>query len=151
MDHLCYFCIVFVMLTRLLITALWSPAGKGLTSWLSFVVLNWVVVTFPFGILGQVCYLIVSIPDLCPFLTFILYAQYYIYRLFCSSDRCNRPEFPPSQFFPRGKNGPAHSFPGEKVGRPILSPPSQFFPPNNFKNHNGIIISLHKFKKPLLN
>ena len=45
------------------------------------------------------------------------------------SHRCNRPEFPPSQFFPRGKNGPAHSFPGEKIGRPILSPPSQFFPP----------------------
>ena len=67
--------------------------------------------------------------------------------------RCNRPEFPPSQFFPRGKNGPAHSFPGEKIGRPILSPPSQFPPPptNNFKNHNGIIISLYKFKKPLLN
>ena len=35
---------------------------------------SWVVVTFPFGILGQVWYLIVSIPDLCPFLTFILYA-----------------------------------------------------------------------------
>ena len=67
--------------------------------------------------------------------------------------RCNRPEFPPSQFFPRGKNGPAHSFPGEKIGRPILSPPSQFPPPptNNFKNNNGIIISLYKFKKPLLN
>ena len=68
--------------------------------------------------------------------------------------RCNRPEFPPSQFFLRGKNGPAHSFPGEKVGQPILSPPSQFPPPpppNNFKNHNRIIISLHKFKKPLLN
>ena len=32
MDHLCYFCIVFVMLSRLLIAALWSPAGKGLTS-----------------------------------------------------------------------------------------------------------------------
>ena len=45
-------------------------------------------------------------------------------------NRCNRPEFPPSQFFPRGKNGPAHSFPGEKIGRPILSPPSQFFPPH---------------------
>ena len=29
-------------------------------------VLNWVVVTFPFGILGQVWYLIVSIHDLCP-------------------------------------------------------------------------------------
>ena len=66
MDHLCNFCIVFVMLSRLLIAALWSPAGQGLTSWLSFVVLNCAVVTFPFGILGQVWYLIVSIPDLCP-------------------------------------------------------------------------------------
>ena len=74
MDHLCYFCIGFVMLYRLLIAALWSPAGKGLTYRLSFVVLNCVVVTFPFGILGQVWYLIVSISDLCPFLTFILYA-----------------------------------------------------------------------------
>ena len=63
---LCYFCIVFVMLLRLLIAALWSPAGKRLTSWLSFVVLNCVVVSFPFGILGQVWYLILSIPDLCP-------------------------------------------------------------------------------------
>ena len=53
MDHLCYFCFVFVMLSRLLIAALWSPAGKGLTYWLSFVVLNCVVVTFPFGILGS--------------------------------------------------------------------------------------------------
>ena len=66
MDHLCYFCIVFVMLSRLLIAALSSPGGKGLASWLSFVVLNCVVVTFPFGILGQVRYLIVSIPALCP-------------------------------------------------------------------------------------
>ena len=66
MDHLCYFCIVFVMLSRCLIAALWSPAGKGLTSWLSFVVLICMVVTFPFGILGQVWYLIVLIPDLCP-------------------------------------------------------------------------------------
>ena len=54
------------MLPRLLIAALWSPAGKGLTSWLSFVVLNCVVVTFPFGILGQVKCLIVLIPDICP-------------------------------------------------------------------------------------
>ena len=54
----------------LFIAALWSPAGKGLTSWLSFVVLNCVFVTFPCGILGRVWYLIVSIPDLCPlFLT----------------------------------------------------------------------------------
>ena len=65
MDHLYYFCIVFVMLSRLLIAALWSPAGKGLTSCLSFLVLNCVFVTFLFGILGQVWYLIVLIPDLC--------------------------------------------------------------------------------------
>ena len=37
MDHLCYLCIVFVMLSRLFIAALWSPEGKGLTSWLMFV------------------------------------------------------------------------------------------------------------------
>ena len=38
MDHLCYLCLVFVMLSRLFIAALWSAAGKGLTTWLSFVV-----------------------------------------------------------------------------------------------------------------
>ena len=65
MDHLCYLCLVFVMLSRLFIDALWSPAGKGLTSWLLFVMLNCIFVTFPCGILGQVWYLIVSIPDLC--------------------------------------------------------------------------------------
>ena len=32
---------------RLFICALWSPAGKGLTSWLSFVVSNFKFVTFP--------------------------------------------------------------------------------------------------------
>ena len=53
------------MLSRLFIAALWSPAGKGLTSWLSFVMLNCVFVTFLRGILGQVWYLIVKIPDLC--------------------------------------------------------------------------------------
>ena len=62
---LCYLCLVFVMLSRLFITALWSPAGKGLTFWLSFVMFNCVFVTFPCGILGQVWCLIVSIPDLC--------------------------------------------------------------------------------------
>ena len=35
------------LLARLFIDALWSPAGKGLTSWLSFVVSNCEVVTFP--------------------------------------------------------------------------------------------------------
>ena len=37
-DHLCYLCLVFVMLWRLFIAALWSPEGKGLASWLLFVV-----------------------------------------------------------------------------------------------------------------
>ena len=50
---------------RLFICALWSPAGKGSTSWLSFVVSNYEFVTFSIGILGQVWYLILSIPDLC--------------------------------------------------------------------------------------
>ena len=31
----------------LFVDALWSPAGKGLTSWLSFVISNGDVVTFP--------------------------------------------------------------------------------------------------------
>ena len=65
MDHLCYFCLVFFMLSRLFIAALWSPAGKGMTSCLSFVMFYCVFVTFPCGILGQMWYLIVSIPDLC--------------------------------------------------------------------------------------
>ena len=54
------------------IDALWSPAGKGLTS---FVMSNCVFVTFLCGILGQILgqvwYLIISIPDLCPFPTYI--------------------------------------------------------------------------------
>ena len=65
MDHLCYLCLVFIMLSRMFITALWSPAGKGLTSWLLFVNSNCDFVTFPCGILGQVWHLIVLIPDLC--------------------------------------------------------------------------------------
>ena len=69
MSHLFYLCLVFVILSRLFIAALWSPAVNRLVSWLSFVMLNCVFVTFPCGILGQVRYLIVSIPDLCSVLT----------------------------------------------------------------------------------
>ena len=65
MDHLFYLCLVFVMLSRLFTAALWSPAGKGLTSWLLFVIINCVFVTFLCSFLGLMCYLIVSIPDLC--------------------------------------------------------------------------------------
>ena len=64
MDHLCYLCLVFFMLSRLFVAALWSPVGKGLIPLLLFVTFGCVFVTFPCGILGQVCYLIVSIPDL---------------------------------------------------------------------------------------
>ena len=65
MDHLCYLCLVCVVLSRLFIAAVWLPAGKGLSSWLLFVMFNCVFITFPCGILGQVWYLIVSFPDLC--------------------------------------------------------------------------------------
>ena len=54
MDHLFYLCLVCVMLLRLFFAALWSPAGKGLNSWLLFVMFNCVFVTLPCGILGQV-------------------------------------------------------------------------------------------------
>ena len=37
MNHLCYLCLVFVMLSSLFIAVLWSPEGKGLTSWLLYV------------------------------------------------------------------------------------------------------------------
>ena len=48
MDHLCYFCLVLICFhARLFVNALWSLAGKGLTSWLPFVMLNCNVVTFP--------------------------------------------------------------------------------------------------------
>ena len=60
---LCLLCLC----ARLFMCALWSPAWKGLASWLSFARL-WcltVSLSFPIGILGQVWYLIVSIPDLC--------------------------------------------------------------------------------------
>ena len=65
MNYLCYLCIVFVMLSGLFIAALWSPAGKWLTSWLLFVMCISIFVTFQCGILGQVWYLIISITDLC--------------------------------------------------------------------------------------
>ena len=72
MDHLCYLFLAFVILSRLFFAALRSPAGKGLTSWLSFVMLNCDFVTFPSGILGQVCYLI------CRFLIFVAFRSLII-------------------------------------------------------------------------
>ena len=41
------FCLVFAMpFCKSVVCALWSPARKGLTSWLSFVVSNCEFVTF---------------------------------------------------------------------------------------------------------
>ena len=37
MDHLCYLCLVLVMLSRLFIAALLSSEEKGQTSWILFV------------------------------------------------------------------------------------------------------------------
>ena len=42
MDHLCYLRLVFVMVLRLIIAALWSLAGKGLT----FVIFNCILSLF---------------------------------------------------------------------------------------------------------
>ena len=68
MDLL-YFCSVLCLLclcARLFICALWSPAGKGLTSWLSLVVSNCEFVTFPLvSWVGCGTCMIVSTPDLC--------------------------------------------------------------------------------------
>ena len=77
MDHSYDLCLVFGMLSRPFIAALWSPGRKGLTSWLSFVMFNCVFFTFPCGILGQVWYLILLIPELCPlhYIIFIILNQ----------------------------------------------------------------------------
>ena len=68
------FCSVLCLLclcVRLFICALWSPAGKELSSWLSFVVSNCEFVTFPLVSWVQVWYLIISIPDLCTLTYFV--------------------------------------------------------------------------------
>ena len=62
-DPFCSLCFFSVMLSSPFIAALWSPAGM----------FSCVFVTFPYGVLGQVWYLIVSILDLCllPCITYI--------------------------------------------------------------------------------
>ena len=49
MDHLCYFCLILCFRARLFVGALWSPAGKGLTSWLSFVMSGLLLNSFQIG------------------------------------------------------------------------------------------------------
>ena len=64
---------------------LWPPAGKGLTSWLLFVLFNCDFVTFPFGILGKMWYLILSYPDLCclSYFGWIIAELVSFYSFFC--------------------------------------------------------------------
>ena len=71
-DHLSCLCVVFLMLSRLFIAVLWSPAGKGADLLALVGDVYCIFVTFQCDILGQVWYLIVSFPALCVFLTFIL-------------------------------------------------------------------------------
>ena len=61
MDLLCFFCLVFAM-------PLYTSVNMCLVCY------------FPIGILGQVWYLIVSIPDLCTLITNILVEENLIYR-----------------------------------------------------------------------
>ena len=65
MDHLCYFlncvCHVFASVRCCLVVTCWKRAD--LLAPVCDVYCD--CVTFPSGILGQVCYLIVSIPDHC--------------------------------------------------------------------------------------
>ena len=74
MDLFCYLCFVFmfVILSFLFLTAMCSPAGKGLNFWLYLLeMFSCVFVTFPYGVLCRVRYLIVSIPNLDFILTLI--------------------------------------------------------------------------------
>ena len=75
MNHLCYLYFVFVMLLRLFIAALWSPAVKGLTSWLLYVMFNCIYVTFPCGF---------------RFVLFHFPHALYAYKSYWLCDRCDR-------------------------------------------------------------
>ena len=46
-DHFCYLCFMFVMLSCLFIAALCSPVGKGQASWLGCTLCSIVLCDFP--------------------------------------------------------------------------------------------------------
>ena len=58
------------MLSRLFIAALWSPARKGLTSWLLFVMFIVFFCYLPMWYPGSGTYLIISFQNLCSLSTF---------------------------------------------------------------------------------
>ena len=77
------FCLVFAMplCASVYICALWSPAGKGLTSWISFVGYNCEFVTFP--LVSWVRY----VTSLYQFLIFASFAPFLTFHKFlCSAD-----------------------------------------------------------------
>ena len=68
------FCSVLCLLclcARLFICALWSPAKKGLTSWLSFVVSNCEFVTFPLASWVRCCTWLYRFLIFAPLLTMV--------------------------------------------------------------------------------
>ena len=75
MYHVC-----LIILWCMFLAALWSPAGKGLAAWISFlfVMLPCVFFHFPIRCLGRVRYLIVSIPNIC----LLLYLFFFWMHLF---------------------------------------------------------------------
>ena len=71
MDHICYFCLVFVMFSCTLIDALWSPAVRGRTSsGVRFEVVAFPLVSWVRCVVRLRRVLIVAL-----FLTFITYAD----------------------------------------------------------------------------
>ena len=63
--HVISFVCLLCFCARLIIVALWSPAGKGLSSWLSFVMSNCEFVTFPLVSWVRCGTRLYRSPDLC--------------------------------------------------------------------------------------
>ena len=88
MNPFCYLCFVFVCHTVLFV-----PCSLVVTCWeradlldLLYVMFSCVFVTFPYGVLSQVWYLIVLIPDLC-FLPYFL-RPIHVYGRFYDQTEC---------------------------------------------------------------
>ena len=67
MDPFCYLCFVFVMLSFRVVTC-WERANLLA---LMYVMFSCVFVTLPCGVLGQLWFLVVLIPDLCHLTLFV--------------------------------------------------------------------------------
>ena len=77
MDPFCYSCFVVVMPSTVhcsFVVTCWEMANLLV---LVYVMFSCVFVTYPYGVLGQVWYLIVSIPDLCLLTYFNEMSRFY--------------------------------------------------------------------------